>query len=305
VAQLIKLRDYISRYELDIYRYPSQFIRLKKERWEKLYHSWENNLNEEVVEQEPKNKKSFFSKFSPFRKKVKVEEEKVSGTSEPLPSTEDALRLYFLNQLYPFQLKWATSSISQVSFMDQKYKKDAQLKYFLKRFPDNYFVMYYPVFNIKKAPIDAEIILISPIHIEIIYLLDDFNDATVMVTDDRTWKIEKNDTKSMILSPIHALKRTEKLVRSILKKNDISFPIKKTVLTKNNFVIFQQEPYNTFVIGKHEYVDWFKERRALDSPLKSSQLKAADQLLKYCLTTSVKRPEWEEDTEGYTTVGEG
>ncbi|KHF29248.1 hypothetical protein LR68_02036 [Anoxybacillus sp. BCO1] len=30
MGQLIKLQDYISRYELDIYHYPSEFIRLKK-----------------------------------------------------------------------------------------------------------------------------------------------------------------------------------------------------------------------------------------------------------------------------------
>src|SRR5699024_3066777 len=278
VAQLIKLRDYISRYELDIYRYPSQYIRLKRDRWEKLLLSWESDFNHDKESKpEPKKKKSLFSKLSPFRKKVKKEEtELTSDKLEDFPKTEDELRRYFLNQLYPFQLKWTTSSISHVSFMNLKYNKEADLEYFLIRFPDNYFVMYYPVFNINKVPIDAEIILISPIHIEIIYILDDFNDATVMVTDDRTWMIEKHDTKSKILSPINALKRTERLVRSILKKNDISYTIQKTVLTKNNFTIFQQEPYNTLVVGKHEYEDWFRERRALDSPLKSVQLKAAD-----------------------------
>ncbi len=36
MAQLIKLQDYVSRYEQDIYRYPSQFIKLKKQQWDKL-----------------------------------------------------------------------------------------------------------------------------------------------------------------------------------------------------------------------------------------------------------------------------
>ena len=44
MAQLIKIQDYISRYEQDIYRYPSQFAKLKKQQWDKLqaaYHAGE------------------------------------------------------------------------------------------------------------------------------------------------------------------------------------------------------------------------------------------------------------------------
>ncbi|MFE4585135.1 hypothetical protein ACFRA1_07715, partial [Bacillus subtilis] len=33
MAQIIKIHDYISRYELDPYHYINQFVRLKKERW--------------------------------------------------------------------------------------------------------------------------------------------------------------------------------------------------------------------------------------------------------------------------------
>ena len=36
MAQLIKMQDYISRYEQDIYRYPTQFAKLKKQQWDKL-----------------------------------------------------------------------------------------------------------------------------------------------------------------------------------------------------------------------------------------------------------------------------
>ena len=41
MAQLIKLQDYVSRYESDLSRYPSQFVRIKKQQWEKLKSAWE------------------------------------------------------------------------------------------------------------------------------------------------------------------------------------------------------------------------------------------------------------------------
>ncbi|ARI76757.1 hypothetical protein [Halobacillus mangrovi] len=51
MAQLIKLQDYISRYETSIYQYPSQFIRLKRENWSKFQHLFEQGLLEEDVEE--------------------------------------------------------------------------------------------------------------------------------------------------------------------------------------------------------------------------------------------------------------
>lgn len=308
MAQLIKLKDYISRYELDIYRYPSQYIRLKRDRWQKLYQTWLTDHESEPVIIEEETTDTLLSKLNIFRRKhtedhkedeIMIEEPKVQ-----LPDSESELKRYFLNELFPFQLKWATSSLSHVSHMDQKFNYDKDLEYFLKRFPDNYFVMYYPVFNIKKAPVDAEIILINPVEIEVIYLFNDYPDGTVIISDDRTWTIEKDGEEKKVLSPIHALKRTEQLVNSILKKNDIYFRTKKTVLAKENLVIFQQKPFNTQIIGKREYEDWFQAKRKLDSPLKSDQLKATDQLLKFCLTSSVKRPEWDNSQDTINTVGE-
>lgn len=305
MAQLIKLIDYISRYELDIYRYPGQYIRLKQEKWDKLYRLWKNDFDHVInVDEEQPTRKSFLSKWNIFRKKDEEEKESAVESAKPLPKTEKDLRVEFLNHLFPFQLKWATSSLSYVSFMDQKYNNDDDLRYFLQRFPDNYLLMYYPIFNIKNAPIDGEIILISPIQIEVIYLLDDYSNANIIVSDDRTWTVEKENHQSKVLSPVHALRRTEQLIKSILKQKDLSFSIKKTVLTKKNTIIFKQKPYNTHVIGKREYKEWFNGMRELVSPLKSQQLKVAGQLLEYCLTSSVKRPEWEESTDDFRTVGE-
>mgnify|MGYP005609875703 CR=1 FL=1 len=36
MGQLIKLQDYVSRYEQDIYHYPTQYVYLKKQQWEKV-----------------------------------------------------------------------------------------------------------------------------------------------------------------------------------------------------------------------------------------------------------------------------
>src|SRR5699024_6884308 len=159
---------------------------------------------------------------------------------------------------YPFQLKWATSSLSYVSFMDQQFNYDKNLKYFLQRFPDNYLLMYYPIFNIKKAPIDGDLILITPVQINIIYLLDDYAYDNIVVADERSWIAEIDRQQSRFLIANHAVTRTEQIINRILKQKDLSYSIKKTVIANNNNLIIHQAPYNIEIVGKFEHAKWFK-----------------------------------------------
>ncbi|WP_413229413.1 hypothetical protein [Heyndrickxia sporothermodurans] len=57
MGQLIKLQDYISRYEMDPFRYPAQYVRLKKQQWQKLKLDWENQSTStnEIHEVEEEN----------------------------------------------------------------------------------------------------------------------------------------------------------------------------------------------------------------------------------------------------------
>ncbi|SEQ09073.1 hypothetical protein SAMN05216232_1516 [Virgibacillus subterraneus] len=302
MAQLIKLQDYISRYEWNAYRYPSQYMRLKQDNWKKLQYMSMKEGTVKAGEEEHEEQSSTFSKWKSFIKtgNWQTEGEDAADEDNVLPKTENDLKQYFLNKLFPLQLKWATSTVTDVSFMDKSYYQDDTLRYFLQRFPDTYLLMYYPIFNIKKAPIDGEIILLSPIGIEIIYLIEKNHNAKIVADDERTWIVEEREEQSKILSPMIALKRTEQLVKSILSKEDIEFPINKVVLSRVNNIEFISEPFNTKIIGKYNYKKWFKEKRSLVSPLKSSQLKIADLLLKNCQSTSVKRPEWEEDNNTFS-----
>ncbi|AIF43156.1 hypothetical protein X953_08335 [Virgibacillus sp. SK37] len=302
MAQLIKLQDYVSRYEWNAYRYPSQFIRLKQDNWQKLYGRWQEpptEVTDEVEQESPKL--GPISKIKALMRKD-VGEEEQNIKEENLPETEAELKQYFLNRIFNFQLKWATSTVTELSYMKRSYYTDSLLKYFLQRFPDNYLCMYYPIFTVKSAPVDGEIILISPIGIEIIYVVEEDDEAKVFVENGRTWKVITEEQGKKILSPQIALKRTEQIVNSILRTINIEFPIQKTVLSRKNVFIFNEELYQTKLVGAKQYEEWFKQKRSLSSPLKSQQLKVAEALLKYSQTTSVKRPEWEEEEDPFLSA---
>src|SRR5690625_7321034 len=123
MAQLIKMFDYISRYEVNPFHYPTQFIQLKRENWRKLNEVWESQMQSmdyqlEASSNNKSDNKHWFNFFSKNKADVEVDEI-VSSKPDLLPQTETALRYYFLDELFNFQIKWATSTISQVSFTEQ------------------------------------------------------------------------------------------------------------------------------------------------------------------------------------------
>lgn len=298
MAQLVKIFDCISRYEWNPYRYPSQFIRLKQENWKQLYKLWQDTPVEET--EEASTDKGAFQRIFNWSGFLKKEEDLPEENHSFQQLTEMELKSYFLDKLLPIQMKWATSTVSDVSFIDQHIYDDERLTYFLQRFPDIYFVMFYPILQIKDAAFDAEIILIGPLGIEIIYLLDAAESAIIYADEERTWTVEKDFEKKTILSPLLTLRRNEHVIKGILQARNVHIPIRKTVLARKNVIISNREPYNTRVVGLYDYEKWFQEKRSIQLPLKHSQLHALETLLMYCLTTSVRRPEWEEEKNNHS-----
>lgn len=296
MAQLIKIENYISRYERDTFHYPGQYIRLKQENWQKLVQKWESQVDEvkhnEVTNNEkPSESTSKWKHF--FYKKEQVDDEIIEPEEETLPRSKEALKQYYLDTLLPFQIKWASTTIGEMSFLDRTYYDDLILKYFLQRFPDTFLLLYRPVFQLKNASLDGDIIFITPVGIDIIHLVERSSGEQIIVGDDRTWYTEENNVQTRFLSPMLSLNRTEKIVRSILAANNVALPIRKIVLSRTNNISFSIEPYVTTFVGKDQHEKWLSENRNFVSPLKHVQLKVAEAILKHCDTASFRRPEWE------------
>lgn len=283
MAQLVKLQDYASRYETDAYRYPGQFIRLKKENWKKMKHVWAEHHK---VKENPWEF-SYGEEVEDFMFK------------EGFPSSEQELKQYFVDGLLPFQLKWASRTLREMSFLDDYFKEDETLKYFLQRFPDTFLFMYSPVFRIKNAPLETDHILIHPQGIYCISILEREEGAQIIPGDDRLWYQENNLVRSKFLSPLISLKRTSRVVRNILDAHGHDFPVTKLVLAPNHSISASTPPYLTEYVGMENYQEWFEKMRSYLSPLKYKQLKTLEVLLKHGQTTSIKRPEWDADEDNF------
>lgn len=249
MAQVIKIEDYISRYEIDPYRYSNQFIRFKKQQWDEI-------------------------------KKMEA------------PETLEQHKIKFLDYIFENQIIWASSTVRSQSFVDEKYYSDPILKYFTQRFPDQYLIMYYPVFSIQKAPIQTEIIFICPTEIMCMSILDGEKDEVVLGTDDHFWIRRRAKDEQKVLSPITGLNRTERIVKSIIKDLDVEMPIKKLLIHLNGYIHAPDLPYDYKIVDKREYQEWFYRMRQNPSPIKHNQLKVAKVLLSKCLSTAYDRFEF-------------
>jgi hypothetical protein len=325
LAQLIKLQDYVSRYEQDVYRYPSQYIRLKKQQWEKLKETWESepiniayDLTDEWDSYEEK-RPGIFNKVTKLFKKEKdavndILESRERNADEPLqfspvlsfrPESEEELKQLYLDQLFNFQLKWASSTIYEKSNVHAKYYRDEKLQTFLQRFPDSCLLLYEPIFLLKKAPLEMDIIFITPMEVWCLTFLEEEREAVFLGSNDRFWLKRSNQLEKKVLNPMISLNRMSKIVRQLFQHYGLELPVKKGVICRNGYIDFQGSSHDVQFLEKREYPKWFQQMRNNRTPLKHMQLKAAKILLDYCQTASFKRVEWEEENAVNPFLDEG
>lgn len=321
MAQLIKLQDYVSRYAQDIYLYPSRYVRLKKKQWEGIKNKWENGPEQNIEtfidpqqDEQPNNNILHKLKKSILRHPEPVNEKNAHENLEDQENLMDVgsinsitniktieeLKQHFLDGLLPFQLKWASSTLTERSFIAKEFNNDPTLKFLLQRFPDTFLILYKPIFLLKKAPVEAELIIITPAAAMCISFIEAEEDAAYVGSKDRFWIKKTRNKEKKILNPLIALNRTEKIVKTLFDMYGVDLPVQKLLISRNGFFDYPLQPYGVQFIEKRNFEEWFMSLRGMKSPLKHMQLKAAQVLLQYCQTTSVRRLEWENNpkTEG-------
>lgn len=308
MGQLIKLQDYVSRYEQDIYHYPTQYIQLKKQQWAKVHAAFQSGMLHEVyeaseVEEWIPEKVGLLTKIKNVIRKKEIQTEEVATkqqnqnaldfTLSVIPQNIDELKLAFLEQLFQFQMKWATSTIRERSFVDFSYSEDERLKFLLQRFPDTFLVMYKPIFQLKKASIEADIIILTPTAAWCVGFLETEDDTVFVGRQEKFWIMRHHQSgEKKFLNPCISLQRTEWMMKQIFSIYDIELPIKKAIISRNGYIdVAGLHDYSLF--DKKTFPAWFQSMRRLSSPLKGQQLKASEALLDYSLTTSTMRMMWD------------
>ncbi|AYC29886.1 NERD domain-containing protein [Paenisporosarcina cavernae] len=315
MAQLIKLQDYVSRYQKDLKRYSNQFVRLKKVQWHRMKQEWENGvaLVEWVHEEtEIEQKDSWLSRlFKRDEAEIDLSDELESDSHTGLedrlgdfqvnmsyhPKTIDELKKMYLDQLFHFQLQWASSTLMEKSHLDNKYIRDTFLRLLTQRLPDNLLLFYRPIIQVKKAPLELEIVLLTPTETLCICLLEAEDMAAFVANEERFWTKKWRDQEQKVLNPMIALNRMESVLKQLYQSNEVELPIRKVIVSRNGYIDFPGNSYGLKLIDKRSFEEWFMQLRNISIPLKHMQMKAAEALLAHTQTTSFSRVGWESEIE--------
>lgn len=331
LAQLVKLQDYISRYQIDLSRYPTQFVRLKKIQWDRVKQQWVSGEEApqweqlESVEEEKEGRKTFslFEKLK-FKKAPKqienieeveishellsqendegeIPEEETTLFFEPNivyhPKTIEELKKMFLDQFFHFQIKWASSTVREKSYVDPKFLRDSFLRNILQRFPDSFLVFYYPIIKVKKAPVELDIVLLTPTECLCITVAEQENQAVFVGDGDRFWTKKFGNASKKMLNPLIQLNRMETVVSKIFLENDVEMPIRKILLSRNGYFDYPGTVFNVQFVDKRDYPQWMQQLRLSSSPMKHMQIRAAKAILQTVQTTSFNRDIWNVEKE--------
>ncbi|ADU31540.1 hypothetical protein [Evansella cellulosilytica] len=291
MAQLIKLSDYISRYEIDIYRYPGRYVRLKKERWNQLQkeHQKDDFMNSErddKIGHVTDKIGGLWNKMTQLNKQSKENERTWLSKKEV---SMEYLRTSFLHDLFQFQLKWASSTISEISYVNKRFYHDSLLTFLLRELPDTCFVLYEPVFLVKKAPVDLNIIIITPFEIWLLTPLFG-NEKTVFRPDSERFWLRINGTKEeKFINPIVSIKRMRTVIEPILVEAGLSCPIRTAIMAKDSYIDVTPSQNTIKKIDRRTIQDWKKGLVMKAAPIKHGQLKIAEALLYHCVANAQER----------------
>ncbi|MER2170759.1 MAG: nuclease-related domain-containing protein, partial [Psychrobacillus psychrodurans] len=170
-----------------------------------------------------------------------------------------------------------------------KYMRDSMLRDLTQKLPDNYFLFYYPILKLKKAPIELDIILILPTEVVCIVVLEDKTSDAFIGSGDRFWLKKSGKEEKKILNPTINLNRMESILGQIFQKQEVELPIKKVILSRNGYIDYPGNSYQTEFIDTRKFPEWFLSLKSSHSPMKHMQFKAAQAILDLVQTTSYSR----------------
>lgn len=304
MAQLIKLSDYVSRYENDLTRYPTQFIRLKRYQWKRVKLQWENGLDlypEEAEEEREKPDRWYSALFNKLRRKQEEEAEEIEKSFEEgqdmhfqtsltnRAATMEQLKRAYRDQLFNFQLKWASSTLYDRSRVDPKFFRDDMLKQLTLRLPDSFLLLYYPIIRVNKAPVELDIILLAPNACYCITVLDGGRLAAFIGSGERFWLQKTGSKEKKVLNPSIALGRMEKILSSLFRAAEVDLPIKKLIVSQHGYIDYPGTPFEITTIDRKTYEQWIAKLCSNPSPMKHTQFKAAQAILDHAQTTAMSR----------------
>lgn len=251
MAQLIKARQCVSRYQVDLLRYANRFVWLKNRRMKE----WKAQQTKSVISLN-------------------------RGSAEGKE---------FLEWLYRMQLDWATRTSEQRSTCPDEVEKSLWLRKVLEEVNDIAFLIYRPVLLTQSAAVQLESLIITNDMIWCVKPLTGEAGSVFQEISGRKWKKIVGGGEQEVLNPLISLNRTRTIVSSFLKNHGIDIKIVSAAYAPESFIEFVHEEADVSFIDCRTEREWFGTVSEHSLLLKRTQIDVAEALLDHFETIASPR----------------
>src|SRR6185437_13280864 len=110
-------------------------------------------------------------------------------------------------------------------------------------------------------------------------ILEEEDVAAFVGGGERFWVKKSGENEKKILNPLIALNRMEKIVSGIFIAQEIDFPIKKYLISRNGYIDYPGTAFDVKIVDRRSYAEWFTTLQKSAVPMKFTQFKAAQAIL--------------------------
>lgn len=259
MAQLIKIRQCVSRYQINLPGYANRFIWLKNRRLAE----W-------------KEKRGF----------PEPERRMSGGTSKVLIKDPDEK---FYHWLFEEQLDWATRTAGERSLCPDEVRGQDWLKRILRAVNDVSFMLYRPVLLWQSAAVQLDSVLITNDTIWCIKPLSGEESSVFQEISARKWQEIVTGSTRDWLNPLISLHRTEHVVSAVMSNLGIEMNTAGAVFAPASYIEFVHETPGIQFIDLRNEKEWYERLSRHSLMMKREQIKAAEALLAHCETEALCR----------------
>ncbi|SFG42436.1 hypothetical protein [Sporolactobacillus nakayamae] len=251
MAQLIKVNQCVSRYQLNLRCYANRYNWLKKRRMEAWREKW---LDKHTIQ----NSVSGVDKYS------------------------NHWKIGFDDWLFDKQVLWSTRTAFERSARPDDILTEQWLRRMLKGINDVSFFMYRPVLLTKSGPVQLDSLLITNDRICCVHPLLGETGDVFQPYSQRMWnQITNGAAVRPLVNPMISLRRTKAVVAAFLKgKGLTSMQVATVVYAPDCYIEDTVNDYETDFVDQRNESEWFQRMDQHSLLMKREQLEAAEALLK-------------------------
>jgi hypothetical protein len=250
MAQLIKINQCVSRYQLNFRCYANRYNWLKKRRMEAWRENW---LDNHTIQNSVNNVDKYSNHW----------------------------KVDFDDWLFDKQLAWSTSTAFERSERPVTIRTEHWLRRMLKGINDVSFIMYQPVLLTKSGPVQLDSLLITNDMICCVHpLLGETGDVYQPYSQRMWYQITNGAVVRPLVNPMISLRRTKAVVAAFLKgKGLTSMQVGAVVYTPDCYIERTANDYESDFVDQRNEREWFQKMDQHSLLMKREQIESAEALL--------------------------